>query len=57
MPIEIKELVVRTIVTDNHQVFDGDYDDEKGDGSADTNKIIEASVQKVLKILKKAKSR
>ena len=56
MAIVVKEFVVRTIVTENYQNCGG-CEDEGGGTSGNTDEIIEASVDKVLKILKKSKLR
>ena len=53
MPVEIKELVIRTVV----QQEDAQMPGGGGDGGGDQDAIVEACVRQVLQILKNSKER
>ena len=57
MAIEIRELVVRAMVTESFQSCCDDCADGEGDGNVNTEEIVSACVQKVLKVIDKSKLR
>ena len=57
MPLEIKELIIKTTITeDQDQVKSGDNQSFEG-GTLDQNAIIQQCVKQVLEILKTKKER
>jgi hypothetical protein len=58
MPIEIRELVIRTVVTASGGDDDDEGDAPEGGGSlSETDTIIQECVRQVLRILRKERER
>ena len=60
MPVEIKELIVRAVVTEPHEQDDEEETDDEMEqtiGADPQQALVEACVRQVLTILKRSKER
>ena len=57
MPVEIRELIIRTIVDNSRNSQESKSDSERSVTAADSESIVEECVRQVLKILKKTGGR